>query len=397
MGVCICLIRLDHRVTLCFVGMTRDKKSIRAARHKRATRIERWLLVMITLVSLVWSGWWIRDFTRLPGASVLVDRAVSELQAAYERDLSRAASADAVAARLTARLEESPRDWVVIGGLWELADAQGVVLPAELIARHDLLYAEDNGWIVTGLSCASCAWDLRTCELSAALACGVAVNLTVLGDLVALTRESGNYLAGAEVDQIDVGIAFVGLAATGLVVVTGGTSLAVKGGSALLRVAHRTGRLAPELLAVFRRAFTFGIDWARLPAVRGSDDLIRVARPAVLRPAVAVAQDLGRLNARLGTRQALHLMGAIDTPAEAAAISRAANALGPRTVGAFEMLGKSRFLRLGVRLADEVWAVIAGILAALASGLSLLAPLFGRMGGQLGRLAVRGAVRLTLR
>jgi len=354
-------------------------------------------MAMITAASVVWSGWWIWDLAQTPGTAALVDRGLSSLQASYERGVARSVTPETLAARLSARLEDEPRDWVVIDGLSDLATEQGTALPSDLIAQRDMLNAEDNGWIATGVSCATCAWDLRTCDLSSALACGVAVNLTVLGDLVALTREGGNYLAGAEVDQVDVGIAFVGLAATGLVVATGGTSLAVKGGSALLRVAHRTGRLAPEILAVFRRGFVFGIDWARVPAVRNADDLARVARPAVLRPAVEVAQNLGRLNARLGTRQALHMMGAIDTPSEAAAITRAAEALGPRTVGAFEMLGKSRFLRLGARLSDEVWAIVAGLFAALTSGLSLLAPVFGRLGGQMGRLVARSALRLTLR
>ncbi len=110
------------------------------------------------------------------------------------------------------------------------------------------------------------------------------MNLTPLGDLVALTREGANYVAGSPVDQVDVGIAFVGLAATGLVLASGGSSLTVKAGASLLRVAHRTGRLAPEVLAVFRRAFAFGIDWARLPAVRSADDLAAAGTPPCCAP-----------------------------------------------------------------------------------------------------------------
>jgi hypothetical protein len=369
----------------------------RAGRHKRAARIETGVLLVVMLVSLGWSLWWLRDLARTPGVAVLVERAASGLEAAYLGDLARVATPEALGARLAARLDAVPRDWVVIDALSELADEQGIVLAPDLVARRDVLRAQDTGWIASGLSCAACAWDLRACDLSVGLACGVAVNLTVLGDLVSLTREGGHYLAGAEVDQVDVGIAIVGLAATGLVVATGGTSLAVKGGAALLRVAHRTGRLAPEMLAVFRRAFASGIDWARLPAVRGIDDLARLTRPAVLRPAVAVAQDLGRLNARLGTRQTLHLMAAIDTPAEAARITRAADALGPRTVGAFEMLGKSRFLRLGLRLADEVWAVLAGAFAALTSLAGLVGSALARVARPALRLGLRGVLRLALR
>lgn len=363
----------------------------------RRRRIERTLLVLVTLASLAWTGWWLRDLATSPAGSALVERAGAELTAAYERGLAREATPEAVVARLEARLAEEPRDWVVINALGDLADAQGIVLPPDLLARREALNAHDNGWMATGVDCAACAWDLRLCPMSAALACGVAVNLTVLGDLVALTREGGHYLAGQEVDQVDVGIAFVGLAATGLVVVTGGTSLAVKGGSALLRVAHRTGRLAPEILAVFRRAFALGVDWSRLPGVRSADDLAALARPAMVRPAVAVAQDLGHLNTRLGTTQALHLMRAIDTPADAAHLARAAESLGPRTLGALEMLGKSRLVRLGLRLSDEVWAVLAGALSLIGSGAALLAPVLARLGKGAGRLVLRGMIRLAVR
>ncbi|MCC0076071.1 MAG: hypothetical protein H6898_05720 [Rhodobacter sp.] len=366
-------------------------------RQVKRARIERGVLVFVALVSLAWSGWWWGQILQAPAAALVVDRAASGLTAAYEQALSREATPEALAARISARLDEVPRDWVVIEALTDLAAELGIALPPALLERIAVLDAEDNGWIATGVSCAACAWDLRDCDLSSALACGVAVNLTVLGDLVALTREGAHYLAGDAVDQVDVALAFVGLGATGLVVATGGTSLAVKGGAAILRVAHRTGRLAPEILAVFRRAFAFGIDWARLPAVRSADELAGLARPAVLRPAVEVAQDLGRLNARLGTRQALHLMGAIDTPAEAARIGRAAEALGPRTLGAFELLGKSRFLRLAVRLSDEVWAVVAGLFSAMTSVLGLMTPLLARLGRGIGRGGLRLALRVLIR
>ncbi|MCB1390577.1 MAG: hypothetical protein KDK12_15765 [Rhodobacteraceae bacterium] len=364
---------------------------------RRRRRVERWVLALATLASLAWTGWWLRDLAAMPVVAPLVARSESQLVAAYERALARDATPAALTARLDARLAEDPRDWVVIDALVDLAQAQGIALPPDLLARRATLDAGDNGWIAAGIDCAACAWDLRDCTLSGALACGIAVNVTVLGDLVALTREGAHYVAGEAVDQVDVGIAFVGLAATGLVVFTGGTSYAVKIGSGLLRVAHRMGRLAPDLIAPFRRAMAMGIDWARLPAVRSTDDLALLARPAVIRPAVEVAQDLGRLNARLGTRQTLHLMGALDTPAEAARTARAAEALGPRTLGAWEMLGKSRFLRLGLRFSDEVLALIAGVFSVLTAGIALLAPLVGRLGRGLGRLALRGVLRIVIR
>lgn len=376
--------------------MPNSQQSTAKTLSRRARWIERGAMLALAIASLAWSAWFWRDLAQVPGVDWVVARTVSQITAAQDRALA-AEGETALFTRLEARLSDEPRDWVVIAALTTLASAQGLTLPADLEARRAALDAQDNGWIASGLSCGACAWDLRQCDLSATLACGVAVNLTPLGDLVALTREGANYVAGSPVDQVDVGLAFVGLAATGLVLASGGSSLTVKAGASLLRVAHRTGRLAPEVLTVFRRAFSSGIDWARLPAVRGADDLAALARPAVLGPAIDLAQDLGRLNARLGTSQALHLLGALDTPADVARATRTAEALGPRTLGTFEMLGKSRFLRLGVRLADEVWALVAGVFASLGAMVGLLAPFLARMGRQVGRLALRFTLRVFLR
>lgn len=364
---------------------------------RRRRWVERAIMALLALASLGWTAWWAMDLARLPVFEPLVARTESELAAAYERALQREATPEALIARIEARLAEDPRDWVVIDGLVALAAGQGIELPADLLARRAAFDAEDNGWIATGLDCLSCSWDVGSCELSAALSCGVAVNLTVVGDVVALVREGGHYVAGEEVDQIDLGIAFVGIAATGLVLVSGGTSYTVKIGSGLLRVAHRMGRIAPEILTIFRRAVTLGVDWGGLRAVRSADDLARLARPAVLRPAVEVAQDLGALNTRLGTRQALHLMGAIDTPADAARIARASGALGPRTVGALEMLGKSRFLRAGLRFSDEVVALIGGVFAVMGSLAGLMASGLLRIGRMLFRPLLRGLLRVVIR
>lgn len=356
-------------------------------------RIEAGIMAVVFGLSLGWTVWFVQAALRDPLFAPLVERAEAEITVALDRALR--GEAAAIEARVRAELAAEPRDWVVIEGLWVLAQ-EGPV-PGDLLALHAAAYETDHGWLATGAACAACAWDLRTCSLSVTLACGVAINLTVVGDVVALTREGGNYLAGSPVDQVDVAISFVGLAATGLVLVSGGSSLTVKAGSALLRVAHRTGRLAPEVLAVFRRGFAQGIDWARLPAVRGADDLALLARPRVLQPALDMASDMGRLQARLGTGFALHVLGRMDTPADVARAARAADGLGPRTVGALEHLGRSRFLRLTLRVADEVVAVLLGAFAALTSLAGLLAPLVARLGRGVGRVGLRLVLRLVIR
>ena len=57
-------------------------------------------------------------------------------------------------------------------------------------------------------------------------------------------------------------------------------------------------------------------------------------------------------------------------------MARASDALGPRTTGIVEALGKSRVLRLTMRVADQGWYAAAGLLGAFAALLGLLQSLF---------------------
>ena len=178
------------------------------------------------------------------------------------------------------------------------------------------------------------------------------VNLTVVGDLLVLGRE-GLARAGQEggpagpyaglIDYHGGDRAWWSMAAA---------SYTVKAGAGLLRVAHRTGRLAPDLRRFYTRAFREGVDWAacrvgcRWPAPPAPRRSPRAA------PDRRSGPDAGHVGYTRG--DALHLLGARQTlpvrapwPAPPARWSRAARA-------ALEVLGKSRLIRLGLRLSDEV-------------------------------------------
>lgn len=298
-------------------------------------------------------GWW-------------VDRAEDSLQQVYTRAMARAATPARVAELLDARLAETPRNWHVIDALLaELPDP-----PADLQTRIDAARAQDFGFWARSAACGRCAYDLSACTLGPDLACGLGVNLTVAGDLVALGREGAAWGQGMDVDELDVTLAFIGIGATALVVVSGGTSYTVKAGAGLLRVAHRMGRLAPDLRRVYTRAFREGVDWAAL--ARGTP-LVRATRADALAPALRLTDDLGAMQARLGPRATLHLLGAAETVPEARAMARTARALGPRSTAALETLGKSRLLRLGLRWSDQVYAALAGLGAAITMLGSLVA------------------------
>lgn len=316
------------------------------------------LLAALALALAVASGWQAVALWR--GGGWWVERAEDTLQQVYTTAMARAATPARVAELLEMRLAESPRNWHVIDALL----AESAVLPPDLQSRVDAARAEDFSlWSYT-TSCSRCAYDLSQCTLGPDLGCGIAVNLTFAGDLLVLGREGLALGQGADVDGLDVTLAVIGLGATALVVATGGTSYTVKAGAGLMRVAHRMGRLAPDLRRVYARAFRNGVDWGAL--AKGAP-LARATRAEALGPALRLTDDLGVMRARAGTRGTLHLLGAADTLPEARALARTARAIGPRSTAALEMLGKSRLIRLGLRLSDEVLALVASVGAALSA------------------------------
>lgn len=341
---------------------------------RRALRLA---LSLLLVAALGVSGWNLWQVLHSPAGSWLSDRAAETIAPAMARSMARHGDDAAVLARLDALLAEEPRNWPAIEAVEGVAAERGLGLPAALADRRAALHAADTGFWVTSQRCLACAWDPKACDFSAVLLCRAPVDLTPAGDIAGLLREGANHLAGRPVDEVDLALSLVGLTAVALVPLTAGSSAAVKAGSGMARTAWRMGALAPGLAQPLRRAAREGVDWARLPAARSADDLTALLRPTALRPALALAEDAGRLASAAGPRGALILLSRADTPAEARRIARAAEALGPRTLGRMEVLGKSRFLRATLRWSNELWALLSGLAAAFAALLGLVASQVG--------------------
>lgn len=320
------------------------------------------LLGALALGMALASGWQAVALWR--GGGWWVERAEENLEQVYARVMARVATPVRIAALIETRLAETPRNWHVIEALL----AESTPVPPKLQASITAARAEDFSPLAKLGACWACSYDLSQCTLGPDLVCGLSVNLTFAGDLLVLGREGLALGQGAEVDGLDVTLAFIGLGATALVVATGGTSYTVKAGAGLVRVAHRMGRLAPDLRRVYTRAFREGIDWA---AVSRGVPLVRATRADALTPAMRLSDDLGIMLERTGSAGTLHLLGAATTVPEARSLARTARVLGPRSTTALEVLGKSRVMRLGLRVSNEVF----GVLAALGAALSLLGSL----------------------
>lgn len=355
-------------------------------------RAIRWLaravLSGLLIGSLVLSAINLTALLRAPVGAAFVARGVVEINAATELALARHATPATIARRLDALLSEAPRNWLAIDALGALAQDRAILLPPDLTARRDTAYAQDHSYWRRGEKCLSCLRDAATCPLSAILICRAPVDLTPLGDVVGLSRASLAYAAGREVDRVDLILSAIGLSALALAPSTGGSSLSIKAGAGFAKLAKSMNRLPDALSRPLVLAFREGVDWSRMSGIRRSSDLHALLRPDILRPATAILEDTGRMVRNTSVVDGLHLMKHVDTPADMTRLARVSDALGPRTVGVVEILGKSRALRLSMRLANEVWYTIAGLIG-------LITALIGFVGSGLGSIILRRLRRLT--
>lgn len=302
-----------------------------------------------------------------PALSPLRAAAAAEIAAATDRMMTDAATPDRLAALIAARLAEDPRNWVALDALMEVVAERDVTLPADLLAQVDATREADSSAVTYAVNCAACAYDPEGCALSLVMVCYAPIVMTPLGDIAGITRAGMDLATGAEVDQIDLALSIVGLAATALVIATGGSSVLVKAGAGLARVAHKTRRLSSGLSGIVTDALRSGVDLAALPRVRSVDDLARVIKPRAFAPVMDVVTDLARLRDASGTSAALHLLPLVDNATDARRLGDAAQALGPRLVGRAEVLGKARLMRATLRLSETAWQLLAGLAGLLLS------------------------------
>lgn len=331
----------------------------------------RWLaracLLALMLASLSAAIWSARTIAANPLLRPVIERSADEFVAALDRAEARHATPAVVAARLTALLAETPRNWIAIDAVGLVATERGLVLPNTVLAAKAAAWEEDSGFISTAGTCLTCMVDAASCSLSQALICNAPVTLTPIGDVIGIGRAGVASLFGQEVDRLDLALSAIGLGATVAVVATGGTSYTLKAGASLLKLARRMSLIPPRLMALVADAARTGIRWDEALRWDSLTDPARLIVPDAIAPVAAVASDLGRIDGVLGTSRTLHLFRHIDGPADARRIATASGALGPRAVGTLEILGKSRFMRAAIRLSDVAITLMAGLIGMLIS------------------------------
>lgn len=337
------------------------------ARAGGAFGLVRALLTLALVLSLTVSGWNGWQLLRGPAGGWLVARAEDRIAQQMNEALSTHATPARITERLDVLLTREPRNWLAIAAVEEVAAERGIVLPQALKERRAALHDADHGMLARSGACLRCTWDATRCGLSTALTCRLPVELSPLGDIAGIARAGVATTNDDAVDKVDLTLSAVGLAATALTPASGGGSLAVKAGAGLGKLMWRTGRLTPAMKEVFRRAARQGVDWSGIAGVRSAGDLAVLVDRGAMRPLLTFAGAAERMRASLGMPATLHMLSRLDTPREATQAARAARALGAQTVGRLEVLGKARFLRATMRMADEVWWAFAALAAAVAA------------------------------
>lgn len=335
-------------------------------------RLVRRLLALALAASFGLSALTTARIALSPDLAPLREATAAEITATTDRMLATEATPARIETLILTRLAESPRNWPALTAIRALADERGIPLAPDTQAAYDAALATDEGLMKQAGDCARCIWDISQCSLSKVLICRAPVDLTFVGDIAGVSRAASNYVTGAEIDQIDLGLSVVGLAATAAILVSGGTSATVKAGAGAAKVARGLNRLSDGVTEMVRVAVMDGVRWDALPAARSADDLYAALRWDAFAPLAATLADMDRIRAATSTTDTLHLLPLIDSAGDARRLGNAAEALGPKLVGRAEVLGKAKLLRATTRITGTAWALVGGIAGLFLSAALLL-------------------------
>jgi hypothetical protein len=256
----------------------------------------------------------------------------------------------------------------------ELADERAAPLEPALRAR---VAAENTGPAMAVRSARLFAKGLVTGEPDdvASLAGTIAGDLFVFGDLRDVIRESARLARGEEADEVVLGLACMGLAVTAGTYASLGAAAPARAGLSLVKAAGKTGRITAEMSAALVRPLRAAVDGAALGRAFGTASLLqpalamRTAREAVkmerMQGLVRLAGDMGKVQAKAGTRAALDGLRITQGPQDVSRLARLAEAKGSKTRAIVKLLGRGAIaLTIGVfELASWMLFALINLLA----------------------------------
>jgi hypothetical protein len=198
-------------------------------------------------------------------------------------------------------------------------------------------------------------------------------DLFVFGDVRDAAREGYRFARGEETDETVLGLAGIGIAVTAATYASLGASAPARVGLTLAKVARKTGRMSTRLAGAIGRSLREAVDAGALRRALATASLtepalaVRAARDAVkldkLRGLVNLAGDVGRIEARAGTRAALDGLRLAEEPREIARVAKLAEKEGGKTRAILRLLGRS-VLAVGFFAFDTAsWLLTAALVA----------------------------------
>jgi len=261
----------------------------------------------------------------------------------------------------------------------DLARERGIAVDPVLAAR---VAEESRAWATTAHGVGQFARGFVTGEPDDlfSLAGTATGDLFVFGDARDAVREGVRLARGEDVDETILGLACVGLAVTAGTYATAGVGAPARVGLSVVKAARRTGRMGAKLSATVARAVQETFDTAALKqgfsraalmqpalAVRAVREAVKVEKAGGL---LHLARDLGRVQAKAGTRATLDGLKLADTPKDVSRLARLAEAKGTKTRAILKLLGRG-----AIMLTTGVAHLAAWLLSALVNLIWLCAAL----------------------
>ena len=331
---------------------------------RRWLRISTVVTAVATLVAL----------TQEPFVEPYVERPLAEARFALERALKGRLTPDWVGTELDAAVAREDIDRTEL--LFSLIARERIPVAESHLARAKQYVEREKGVLAIAGRCAACMVDPEECRTpSVFLYCNVPIEITVIGDAKALLKAGADAAAGNPVDRIDVALATVGVAATALTPLTGGTSYSVKVGATALRVARKMGKLGRGIGRILARAADIPFRWKNIP------DFVRTRNPDLLtdtrrlRGIVDLSEHIGAVAKHAGPANAIFLLKHVDKGGDAADLARVSKVAGKRTREAVELLGLSKAARAVRRLSHLLMTALGLILALVGQVIALASPM----------------------
>jgi hypothetical protein len=201
---------------------------------------------------------------------------------------------------------------------------------------------------------------------------GTAVgDLFVFGDIRDAVREGARFTRGEHVDKLVLGLACVGLAITAGTYATLGAGVPARVGVSLVKAARKTGRIGASMAGWLGRTLRQAVDMTAVrrvfagltaveptAAVRAAREVVKVEKSDTL---VRLVGDVGKVQAKAGTRAALDGLKIAHGPKDVARLAKLAEKQGGKTRAILKLFGRGAiFLSLATFNAASwlVWTVL---------------------------------------